>query len=163
MANVSVLVERGNSNYKLFKIRNKPSDVYIELLSKSGGEHISLHRKGDEIIKTHWAANKIPRTWDNLRVEAARKLGWEDPDRHGKYYFHNTVDFFLNPCPIVSMKFNQNNLKIGFARSESRIIAVSADEFWIDIYFANNNSMPEGHSQKIETNFGSLFIVAREA
>jgi hypothetical protein len=52
-------------------------------------EHLSLHREADgRVLLTHWSPDKPPSTWDAQRVEAARSLGYRDPERHAHYYAH---------------------------------------------------------------------------
>lgn len=75
-------------------------------------EHLTLHLQEDAtILRNHWDKDKPKRSWDDERVEVARKLGYANPEKHGKYHVHNPVGSISDATPshLVGKRISFNN------------------------------------------------------
>jgi len=87
-----VVVQHDGHNAPLFKVVETPNQVLVVVRLESGGEHLTLHRQKDgTILRTYWSSTKPEGTWDATNVAVARKLGYRDPERHGKYFAHSPL------------------------------------------------------------------------
>jgi hypothetical protein len=59
---------------------------------------LTVHRQkdADELLFTFYSKDKVPSTWDPMKVEAARKLGYKYPEKHGQYVIHDIDRHILN-------------------------------------------------------------------
>lgn len=86
-----VVFQLGDLKRSVVKVIEKLDQVVIVMRSLVN-EHVTLHRQPDAtLLLTHWSPEKPPGTWDAMRVEAARKLGYRDPDRHADYLTHRPL------------------------------------------------------------------------
>lgn len=57
-----------------------------------GSEHVSIHRETTgRLLKTYTMAEKPRSTWDETRVEVARAMRYQDPERHRQYADHRPL------------------------------------------------------------------------
>lgn len=83
MAKVTNLLLASESESRaLGQITENESQVVIRLIPY-GAEHISIHAQGSSLLKTYSMPDKPTSPWDAARVEAARALGYRDPEKHG--------------------------------------------------------------------------------
>ena len=91
MAKITNLLLASESESRaLGQITENESQVVIRLIPY-GAEHVSIHAQGSGVLKTYSMPDKPRSTWDAARVEAARALGYRDPEKHGNYADHRPV------------------------------------------------------------------------
>lgn len=86
----NLLLASESESRALAQITENQSQVVVRLIPH-GDEHVSIHAQGGSLLKTYSMPDKPPSTWDTTRVEAARALGYRDPERHGKYADHRPL------------------------------------------------------------------------
>jgi len=86
-----VFLRFGDLIRPVLKVRETTHQVVIALRSEPD-EHLTVHRQATgALLLTHWSANKPAGTWDALRAEGARDLGWRDAGRHANYLTHRPL------------------------------------------------------------------------
>jgi hypothetical protein len=90
------------------KIVDTQSQVICALIARDG-EHLTIHKQKipDNLLFTFYSKNKVPSTWDPMKVELARSLGYKDPERHGQYVIHDDTNF-MNGLWIDSFDISTN-------------------------------------------------------
>jgi hypothetical protein len=162
----AVFFRYGALNRPVLKVADGGSNVIIAIRSEKD-EHLSLHASDDGPMFTHWSPSKPETTWDALRVSAARKLRWRDPDRHAHYYAHRP----LFPEPIDGMDGHElvgryvnlaaASAKAKYERSDRIELEAPGAEFMLSIYLSTpGQSVEDADSPHIQTEFGDLYFKA---
>jgi len=102
---------------------------------------VTLHaRDGEPILLTIFISDKSPGSLDELRVEAARKAGFRDPERHGKYLSHQELHRIQNVdgFPLVGFHVDLSSFrdKPKYARRERVEIEAPSDSFMLWPYLS---------------------------
>jgi len=162
------------------KIVDMGTQVICALIARDG-EHLTVHRQKDfeELLFTFYSKNKVPSTWDPMKVELATKLGYKDPERHGQYIIHDSSSF-RNGLWIDSYHFSRD--QVSMKRVLKPIIGLRVDrkdyleeipqkykklpkfllpgsekDFWLSIFFTSNPSdFKMTALQSISTSLGYL-------
>ena len=147
----------------LIKIRDNKKQVII-IFIPFDGEHITLHlQKDNSILKTYWNKNKPKSTWDGTTVEVARKLGYKDPERHGKYVFHEPLGtsesnvYHLVGRRIDFSQIQDDDKYYRYGDKDKLIIDVRQKVFMLELFlFTSSNSVTD--KNKIDTSLGKIIF-----
>jgi hypothetical protein len=86
----------GTCTKATLEVNDNGNDQVVIRFIPYGEEHITLHLNPDgSIVGTHYKEDKEKSVWDDLRVEVARRMGIQRPERHGNYFIHT-------PLPKIS-------------------------------------------------------------
>lgn len=119
-----------------------------------GDEHYTLHlQENNEILLTHYSSNKLKSTWDDVTVEVARKLGYKNPERHGKYYQHRPIpyDGYMLGGRLVDL--NNFSPKTRYQNNIDLSLDVSMPKFVLKTFLNLKNSTS---GNKINTSLGTI-------
>ena len=162
------------------KIVDMGSQVICALIARDG-EHLTIHRQKDfeELLFTFYSKNKVPSTWDPMKVELAKKLGYKDPTRHGQYIIHDSSSF-INGLWIDSYNFSSDQFYMKrvlkpiitllikrkdylkeipqkYKKLPKFLLLSLEKEFWMSIFFTSNSyDFKMTTLQSISTSLGYL-------
>ena len=173
-------VDRNGHLKPLIKIIDSKNQVICSLIAR-GGDHLTIHSQADSenLLFTYSSKNKVPSTWDPMRVELARKLGYKNPERHGQYFIHDgssyhnslwadSLDFSSDPPskirilkPIISLNITKkdylDSIPEKYQGYNNLILSVKEDEFGLSIYFTSKLSeFSSSNLKPIENSLGYL-------
>jgi hypothetical protein len=160
-----VFIRCGDVERPVLKVVERPDQVVI-IIRCEQDEHLTLHRKADgTVMFTHWSSDKPRGAWDRARVEAARKLGWQNPDKHAHYYSHRP----LFPAPIEGMdghelvsrriQLEAAPTRAKYARKPRIVVEAPAREFMLSFHLSTREqpySAPD--APHVATSFGELYF-----
>lgn len=145
----------------LLEIRDNLRDQVVIRFLPYKDEHITLHLKEDgSILRTHNAENKSPSVWDNNRIEVARRLSYQNPERHGNYIIHTPLPKIENRegYHLVSRQINLTTY-IPRQRYIDRInqtIQAPSEIFLLELNLSTDDNPVFGVSQRITTTLGKI-------
>ena len=138
---------------------NDSGDVVIRFISID--EHISIHRQDDgTLLRTHYYPNKPKSSWDELRVETAKKMLLRDPERHGKYVIHtpltkinNVAGFHLvgrliDLPPLNPRQHYINNIE--------KVMNAPNDKFMLTLYLSTKDNRCGSKLESVATQLGDV-------
>ena len=156
-----VYIDVSGSLKPFAKIVDMNMQVICALIARDG-EHLTVHRQkdSDDLLFTFYSKNKVPSTWDPMKVDIARKLGYKNPERHGQYVIHDSSTL-LNGLwidsynftkgnfskkrilkPIIELRINKNDyldsIPDKYHKLPKIILQSNAETFWISIFFTSN-------------------------
>lgn len=125
------------------------------------GEHITLHRQPHgRILRTHYSETKPKAKWDDARVAIARKLGYRDPERHGRYYIHSPLIRIFNipGYTIGGRRLDLRSLKRGkkYLSWKRLVIELDGENAMVGIYLSTPDNRREGMGLRVKTFLGEL-------
>ena len=178
MKNIIVYVEISGSHKPLAKIVDMSSQVICALVARNG-EHLTVHsqKDSDDLLFTFYSKNKVPSTWDPMKVEVARRLGYKDPERHGQYVIHDSSNFrnglwadsyyyskdeltpkrVLNPIIGLSIEKNDylDDIPMNYKKFPEFVLQSTEETFWFSIFFTSRLSdFKMAELSPIETSLG---------
>ena len=173
-----VYIDFSGAHKPFAKIVDRKTQVICALIARDG-EHLTVHRQkdSDDLLFTFYSKNKVPSTWDPMKVELAKKLGYKDPKRHGQYIIHDSSSFrnglWIDSYNLASDQFSMKRVLkpiIGLRidrrdyleeipqkyKKLPRVLLPSAENtFWISIFFTSNSSdFKMTELQPIKTSLG---------
>lgn len=143
----------------IFDIIDRPNQVVVRFIPY-GQEHITLHAEAGSIISTHHSDSKPPSVWDSLRVETARNIGLQHPERHGGYIKHTPLVKLdnMNGYAIVGRRFDIDSFtpRRHYYRNIRQTIIVPFNPFLLRFYLSTlDNPCPIG-MPRVGTTLGDL-------
>jgi len=103
-----------------------------------------------------------------MRVQAARKCGYGNPERHGTYYSHRPI---YDPAPdsrgdpLVGRLVDLSKARLPMKRKYLRLpyveLSAPAETAMLEIYFATPSAAREPTDPHIETSLGVLSFSLR--
>jgi hypothetical protein len=151
------------SELPVLKVIETSAQVVIVIRSERD-EHLTLHREKDgALMLTHSSPDKPPSTWDAKRVEAARAVGYRNPEKHANYYTHRSLfpvigmDGYELVARRITLAAAKPTQKYGRA---SRItVEAPASEFMLAFHLATIDqpySAPD--EPRVSTHLGDLYF-----
>jgi len=150
----------------LGQITENESQVVIRLIPY-GAEHVSIHAQGSSLLKTYSMPDKPTSTWDAARVEAARALGYRDPEKHGNYADHRPLvepRLFELGDHLVGRRVEFASLSKKAKYKKHALTAILPhDPAMIELYFRSDPapSPRAEHLFEVETTLGWLYVAAK--
>lgn len=144
-------------------VDNKVDQVVLNFCSRQ--EHLTLHLQPDGILlRNYWDQDKSKGSWDDERVEVARKLGFKNPEKHGKYIAHNPVGHISDEIPLhlIGRRINLNdapNDKDKYRKLECLVIDVPTEEIMISFYLYPK-ATPQDSLGYMRTSLGFIVLKA---
>lgn len=156
-----VVAVRSSNHHKpiIFLDLTDQNQVVIRFLSRD--EHITIHRQDNgSLLKTHYFLEKPSSVWDSQRVETARSLGVEDPERHDNYVDQQILSAISDPHGhyLVGRRVDLDALTPG-RRYYNRIahtLNVGRDNFMLGIYLSTPQNRRVSSGVGIPTVFGDV-------
>jgi len=173
-----VYIDFAGVHKPFIKIVDMPAQVICALIARDG-EHLTVHRQkdADELLFTFYSKNKVPSTWDPMKVEEARKLGYKDPEKHGQYVIHDSSSFqnglwmkrynFSNDQfsmekilnPIIGLRIEGKDyleeIPPKYKKLPKILLPGSEKAFWFSIFFTSNwSDFKMASLQPIKTSLG---------
>lgn len=147
----------------VLKVVERNAQVVIVLRSEPD-EHLTLHRQATgSLLLTHWNAHKPAGTWDALRAEAARSLGYRDASRHACYLTHQPL------VPVrgmdghelcerrVSLRAATPSQK--YAHAPHIVVDVPASEVMLGLHLSTpEQPYSAPHEPHVATGLGDLYV-----
>lgn len=148
----------------VIKVIDIKKQVVLAFVSLNG-EHLTLHpQKDGSILRTYYSKNKPKSTWDDMRVETARAMGYKDPTKHGKYYIHeplfkvsNMAGYHLVGRRIDISKAPEDKEK--YKKIKKIVIDTPQESCMITLYLStNDNPYTPETNPNFSTSLGKIFI-----
>jgi hypothetical protein len=164
----NLLLTCGTESRAVAQITESREQVVFRLIP-FGSEHVSIHREANgQLLKTYTMVEKPPSTWDDLRVETARAMGFQDPERHGQYADHRPlVEPYLFPLGdhLVGRRIEFAALSQKLKYKKHALVATLADDpAMIELHFRRDRADAfEPRLFEIETTLGWLYVTAEPA
>jgi hypothetical protein len=162
----NLLLASQSESRALGQITENESQVVIRLIPY-GAEHVSIHAQGSSLLKTYSMPDKPTSTWDRVRVEAARALGYRDPEKHGNYADHRPlVEPYLFELGdhLVGRRVEFASLSNKAKYKNHALTAILPhDPAMIELYFRSDPapSPRAEHIFEVETTLGWLYVAAK--
>jgi hypothetical protein len=135
-------------------IEDNGSNQVIIRFIPYGDEHYTLHLQDNkQVLLTHYSSNKLKSTWDDATVEIARKMGYKEPERHGKYYQHRPIPFDGYELGGRLVDLNDFSPKAKYQNKINLTFNVSEPKFMLKT-FLNSRNLTIG--DKINTSLGTI-------
>lgn len=153
-----LFVSYQGQTYQLGFVRSSPVQTVLDLGALGGGEHYTFHELEGKILSTHWSKKHPGSTWDDYRIEAARAVGFANPERHAKYLHHMPLQFDENDIYIIgARRIAIAQLKPKTPESDSNVVALDHEAFWLELNFSK--ARPDTKWPfAIESEFGWLLL-----
>ncbi len=148
------------------KVKDKGSQLIIafELFD---GEHVTIHNSKKGLYLTYSNKHKNPSKHDEMKVEIARNLGYQDPEKHKDYIANWPLVKAENMegYHIVGrvIKFDKSQISKR-ARPGALILNVPPQKAWLDLYLStNDNPRNKENELQMETSLGTICIELSKA
>lgn len=150
-----------SGNHKpIAKIVDMKTQAICALIARDG-EHLTVHqqKESEKLLFTYYSKTKVPSTWDSAKVELAKKLGYTDPERHGRYIFHDNSshrnnlrmncynlcgdEFIIKKVlvPLIGLEIHQGDYLEALPKKYEKLskYLLPADEpnYWLSISFTS--------------------------
>lgn len=147
----------------IVKIADNGKDQVVLNFLSSEQEHLTLHLQKDGIIlRNHWGQDKPKRSWDDERVEVARRLGYANPEKHGKYYIHSPIGSMSDsePSHLVGRRISFNSAptdKVKYKKLNKMTSNPSSETSMVHFYLYPK-SISQNLPPSILTSLGNIVI-----
>lgn len=162
LADVIVAFKSPQAVKPVLKICRKESDqVVINFISID--EHITIHSDDDgSLIRTHYYPDKPKSSWDELRVETARRRGNPHPERHGRYPINARLSKIDNAAGyhLVDRQVNLNLLNPSqhYINNIDKVMDAPDDKFMLTLYLSTKENPCSPKLERVATCLGDVCI-----
>lgn len=129
------------------------------------GVRWTLHKKDNEILLTASSPGSWS-TWSELRIQTARILGYDNPEKHGHYSVHNKLMKVgnLNGYHMGGQRiyFKPNKRDNKYLKNATMLGSSSKDSAMIDMILSTPDYTYNSNSPHIITSLGELFFELKE-
>lgn len=158
-----MIIAARSPNYTkpILELIESPTQVVVRFIGRD--EHITLHlQTGGVVLHTHYYPNKPVSTWDQLRVDTARSMGYSSPERHGNYVDHRPVT--LKEWPEGYMLLGRHvdlaslNPRQHYFTAIDNTFLVPDDVFMLRFYLTDNDTRRAQSSFSTTTSLCTLHL-----
>ena len=125
------------------KIIDEKSQVIFSPVAVST-DHMTIHKKkdGSGYVFTYSDNDKSERSWDDERVELARKEGYKNPEKHRHYIANRNMAYSDGfTIPLITLHVNKSHYRQSipekYAKLSALVIPASSEELELSIYFCS--------------------------
>lgn len=141
-------------------LNNRQDQVVIRFIPYRD-EHISLHLNLDgSIIRTHYKEDKEKSVWDDLRVQVARSMRIQRPERHGNYVIHtplpkidNVEGYYLGGRLIDLNSFNP---RAHYSNNINNVFNTGLTKFMLEMYLSTADNPRSRTPVRVATSLGDI-------
>jgi len=149
----------------IVKVIDTKNQVVLAFIN-SNGEHITLHLRDDgSILRNHYNKNKPISIWDNERINIAKEIGYNNPEKHGKYYITaklNKIDnikgYHIAGRNIDIYEISEDEDKKRYKKMKKIIIDMPKNNLMIHLYLSTKDNPYIKTSPSFPTSLGNIFI-----
>ena len=122
---------------KICDVVNK--QIIISFLNRDG-EHLTIHKQNDSprLLLTH-SSKHVTSKSGMVKIEAARRCGYRNPERHANYLIHDEIYFEDLNVPILSMGMSYSDCEYPIPCKYSKLPKIHlgnvSRDFSLEIYF----------------------------
>jgi hypothetical protein len=126
--------------------------------------HLTLHKEKRNILMTIYDENKPLSQGNKARIEIAQKLGYKDPERHGKYITHQILVKCINDNGYYLMGRTTNLMDCPVTnRYGNTIITCDKNKFLLELYLSRpENIHSYSNGNYISTSLGDIYFRINE-
>jgi hypothetical protein len=163
MSETIIYFRSGAHERPIIKVVDNEKDQVVLHFLEAKQEHLTLHlQQRGIVLRTHWSSEKPKGGWDDTRVEIAKKLGFTNPEKHGKYYVHSPVGSISDSLPLhlIGKQVDINkapNDKLKYKKLRKVTIEVPAEVIMVSFYLYPTG-LPSGSLEFIETSLGTIIM-----
>jgi hypothetical protein len=138
---------------------NQVNQIVVRFISRD--EHITIHLRTDgKLLRTHYFPDKPSSVWDEERVNTAKKLNINTPERHGNYVINSLLPKFVNGggyhlvgrlVDLLSLNPRQQ-----YYRKIEKTLHAPADKFMLTVYLSTIDNSCDPQFERVPTSLGDV-------